>query len=222
MNYLKKILKLTVIFFMVSISIILTIHSNLGASPWDVFHLGLVKHTSLTLGQASQVTSLVVIVIATFVGEYPGVGTIINMYLIGVFIDFVQAINLIPVATVWWEQYLMLFLGMYIMAWGVYFYLAVGLGSGPRDSLMVGLTKRTKKPVWQIRTVMEGSILIVGYFLGGLAGIGTLLTVVLMGPMISHCYKVMNSNLADVQHRTFIDEYHYFKKFFMKKAHVKQ
>ncbi|SMB92859.1 Uncharacterized membrane protein YczE [Desulfonispora thiosulfatigenes DSM 11270] len=211
MIYLKRLLKLTVIFFIISIAIVLTIHSHLGASPWDVFHLGLVKHTGLTLGQVSQVVSLTVILVGFFIGEIPGVGTIVNMYLIGFYIDKIIEYNLIPIATNPLIQYLMLFSGMYIMGWGVYFYLSIGLGSGPRDALMVGLVKKTNKPVWIIRMSMEGLVLLIGYLLGGLVGIGTLITVLFMGSIIQHCFKVAKSDLALIKQRTFVDEYYIIK-----------
>lgn len=215
--YLKKLLQLTGIYFIISLAIVLTLHSNLGVSPWDVFHLGIVNHTGITIGQASQIVSLTVILIGFFIREIPGVGTILNMYLIGYFIDKIIEYNIIPLAHNPLIQFTMLLSGMYIMGWGVYFYLSVELGSGPRDALMVGLVKKTKKPVWIIRMALEGSVLLIGYLLGGFVGVGTLLTVLFMGSIIQHCFKVGKSDLAEINHRTFVDEYHSIKKFLDKK-----
>lgn len=211
-TYLKKILQLTLTYFMIALAIVLTLHSNLGVSPWDVFHLGIANRTSLTIGQASQIVSLMVILTGFVIREIPGVGTILNMYLIGYFIDKIIEYNIIPLAHNPIIQFTMLFSGMYILGWGVYFYLSVELGSGPRDALMVGLVKKTKKPVWIIRMGLEGFILLIGYLLGGFVGIGTLLTVFFMGSIIQHRFKMGKKNLADISHRTFVDEYYFFKK----------
>lgn len=210
--FIKKLLKLILGLFIFSVAIVLTIHSQLGASPWDVFHLGILNYSSLTLGQISQVVGIIIIIFSVLLGEVPGVATILNMYLIGLFIDILQGYNLIPLASTPWQQYLMLFLGLYCFGWGSYFYLEAGLGSGPRDGLMVGLMKKTKQPVWKIRALLETSVLVVGYFMGGVVGIGTVLSAFFIGVAIQHVYNLMKGDPARTKHETFKDYYLVFKK----------
>ncbi|MFZ5944544.1 MAG: YczE/YyaS/YitT family protein [Bacillota bacterium] len=211
MEFAKKLIKLTFGLFIFSIAIVLTIHSQLGASPWDVFHLGLLNYSSLSLGEISQVVGLVIIVIALALGEMPGIATIFNMYFVGLFIDVLRNYHVIPLAQVLWQQILMLLVGIYLFGWGTYFYLGAGLGSGPRDSLMVGLLKKTKQPVWKIRTLLETSVLIMGYFMGGLVGVGTVLVAGLLGFSIQHVYFLMKGNPAEIVHTNVKDYYLFFK-----------
>lgn len=222
MIYFKKSLKLFLGIIFTSFAIVLTIYSQLGASPWDVFHLGLTNHTNLTLGQISQLVSVIAIIISMFFGEIPGIATILNMYLIGVFIDIIQANQLIPIATSTWQKFFMLFLGIYLFGWGTYFYLSTGLGSGPRDSLMIAFMKITNMPVWKIRAILETSVLVIGYFLGGLVGIGTILSAFLIGVAIQHVYNLMKSDPAQIKHTTFKDYYLMFKKIKNTKATIKE
>lgn len=210
----KIIKKLLILFFgllLYSIAIVLTIHSQLGASPWEVFHLGLANHTVLTIGQASQITGLVVIFIGIFLGEIPGAGSLLNMYFIGYFTDLIRQYQLIPYANQWWLQFPMLLLGIYLMGWATYFYLGVGLGAGPRDSLMVGLIKKLKCSLWIVRGLIEGSVLLIGYLLGGLVGIGTVLMTLAIGLAIEHVFKIMKKDASAIRHFTLVDHYNHFR-----------
>lgn len=211
MEFLKKLVILNFGLILFSIAIVLIIHSQLGASPWDVFHLGLLNYSSLSFGQISQIVGLLIIVITIFLGEIPGIGTILNMYLIGVVIDLLRNYQIIPYAYNPWQQYLMLFSGIYLLGWGSYFYLIAGLGAGPRDSLMVGLLKKTGKPVWFIRTLLELSVLILGYLMGGLVGIGTLLNAFLVGFAVQHVFSIMGKSPEDICHVTLQEYYGLWK-----------
>ncbi|NLT95062.1 MAG: membrane protein [Clostridia bacterium] len=212
MVFIKKFLKLMLGLSIFSVGIVLTIHSQLGATPWDVFHLGLRNYSSLTLGQISQIVGLIIIIVNITLGEIPGIATLFNMYFIGLFIDLLQGFHLIPLAKTPWQQFLMLFSGLYLFGWGSYFYMEAGLGAGPRDSLMGGLMKKTKQPVWKIRAILELSVLAIGYFMGGVVGIGTVLSAILIGVSIEHVYKVMKGDPAQTKHQTFKDYYLMFKK----------
>lgn len=216
MFYFKKIINLIVIFLFFATGIVLTVNAQLGVSPWDVFHIGLTNYTNLTLGQASQLTGLIIILISIFLGEFPGIGTFLNMYFIGFFVDLIIKYNWIPETNVIWQQYIMLFLGIYIMGWATFLYLNIGLGSGPRDSLMVGLIKKTRQPLWKIRGFIEGGVLIIGFLMGGIVGIGTVFIAFLTGFVIQHCYNICKKNSNNITHRTLIDEYNIIRKFLRK------
>jgi len=220
--FLKKLVMLIFGLFIFSLAIVLIIHSQLGASPWDVFHLGLINYTTLTLGQISQLVGIIIIFVGMLLGEIPGIATILNMYLIGLFIDFLRGYHIIPLATTPWQQYFMLFLGIYLFGWGTYFYLGAGLGSGPRDSLMVGLLKLTKQPVWKIRGLLETTVLILGYFMGGLVGIGTIFSALFIGYAIHSVYALIKTDPSQIQHTTLKDYYLIFKKMKNTKDDVKE
>lgn len=219
---IKKLITLLPATFLYALAIVLTIHSQLGASPWDVFHLGVTNHTSLTLGQASQLTGLAIIIAGVFLGEIPGLGSLMNMYFIGYFVDIIRKYQLVPYVDQLWQQYLMLIIGIYLIGWATYFYLGVGMGAGPRDSLMVGLIKKTNSSVWLIRAAIEGTALIIGYLLGGLVGVGTIIMTFFIGIAIQHVFKIMKKDPSDIQHTTLLDIYENFKKNSLNKKKIEK
>ena len=108
MNFLKKLIRLVFGLFVFSIAIVLTIHSQLGATPWDVLHLGITNYSTLSLGQISQLVGIVLLLLCVLLGEVPGVATVLNMYLVGLFIDLIRDYNLIPLASSLGQQLFML------------------------------------------------------------------------------------------------------------------
>lgn len=183
-----------------SIGILATLYSKLGMSPWDVLHMGVVKHSSLTLGQASEITGFIIILISVFIGVVPGLASIFNMIFIGVFIDIVQKLAIFRTPDSLIGRILMLGAGILIIGWATYFYLKVNIGAGPRDGLMEGLVKKLNKPVWMIRGSIEALVLIIGYFLGGPVGIGTLITAGTIGFSVQLAFKIGKYNSKDTEH----------------------
>ena len=143
--------KLIIGFIIASIGVVMTINSNLGLSPWDVLHQGLSKITPLSIGGACIVVGLTVVLFSMFLGVNLGIGTILNTILMGVFIDWISYLNIIPLCSNFFTGTIMMILGMFLLGIGTYLYMSCGLGCGPRDGLMVALTKITKKPVKMIR-----------------------------------------------------------------------
>lgn len=206
----QKIASLFLGFLLYAVGILLTIHSNLGTSPWDAFHLGIVNHSSFTLGQVSQLVGIVIIVICIILGEIPGWGTLTNMYFIGFFIDIIQAHQWIGTPDSLLARFGMIFAGIFLIGWATYFYLSAALGSGPRDGLMLALSRKLKKKVGVPRTIIELTVLVMGYFMGGPIGIGTLLTALLVGPAIQLTYAIMGTDARETRHRSLVDDYHKF------------
>ena len=191
--------------FLYAVGIVFTINANLGLSPWDVFHQGLSKLTGITMGQASMLIGLTIVILDWVLGERVGVGTICNMLFIGIFMDFLMLNHLIPVFHNLIAKVLMMLLGMFIIGIASYFYISAGLGSGPRDGLMGALTKRTSKSVRFIRNSIELTVLVIGYFLGGTIGVGTLVMVLGGGYFVQFAFKLFKFDVKKVQHR-FIDD----------------
>lgn len=206
-NCFRKLILLMFGLFLFSIGILLTIHSQLGAAPWDTFQIGFVNHTGLTLGQVSQIVGATIILVNIVMKEVPGWATILNMYFIGYFIDLIEVFWLIPTARGLLGKIVMLMAGIIIMSWGTYFYINTGWGAGPRDGLMLGLSRRLSINVGKARTVIEISVAAAGFALGAKPGIGTILFALLIGPAVQITYRLGGKDPKTVKHRTLVDDY---------------
>jgi uncharacterized protein len=199
------LIRLFVGVFLFAVGIVMTINANLGLAPWDIFHQGLTKLIPITMGQASISVGLILVIVNIFLGERIGWGTICNMLFIGIFMDMLMLNHLIPTFSNRFSSAIMLLLGMFIIGVGSCFYIGAGLGSGPRDGLMVALTKRTNKPVRFIRNCIELSVLALGFLLGGYAGIGTIIIALGIGYFVQFAFKLFKFDVSKVKHR-FIDD----------------
>ncbi|MFW5972777.1 MAG: YczE/YyaS/YitT family protein, partial [Bacteroidota bacterium] len=135
------------------IAVALMIRSELGLGPWDAFHVGLNRLTGITVGSASIAAGVVIVVATLFIGVRPGPGTIANMILIGVFIDIF--LPLTPPASSTWLAFVYFGLGVIGCGFATGLYIAAGLGKGPRDGLMIGVSHRTGWRVGRVRTGIE-------------------------------------------------------------------
>ena len=189
-SILLKLPSLFLGLFMFSMGVVMNLNSNLGMSPWGVFQVGLSQSTSLTLGQISQIVGLGVLVVGWAMGFPPGFATFMNMYFIGLFIDKIIQFSLIPEPTVLVSQLLLLLGAILMIGAGSYFYLNPKLGAGPRDGLMMGLVKKTDLPVYIVRGAIEVTVLVLGYFLGGPVGVGTLVTALTIGYSVQLAFKL--------------------------------
>lgn len=205
-KFILTLLRLLIGLFLYAVGIVFTINANLGLSPWDIFHQGISRLTGITMGQASIIIGVLIIILDWVMGEKIGIGTIGNMLLIGIFMDILMLNHVIPVFNNLIVRVLMLILGMFIIGIACYFYIGAGLGSGPRDGLMVALAKKTNKPVKLIRSCIEFIPLVAGYFLGGTLGIGTLAMMLFGGYFIQLSFKLFNFDIREVKHK-FINDY---------------
>lgn len=190
------------------------INASLGLSPWDVLHEGLAKNIGITMGTASVCIGAVVVIIDALLGENIGWGTVLNMTFIGVFMDLITFSNLVPISNSFLSGIIMLVFGMAFMGFGTVLYMGCGLGSGPRDGLMVAIQKRTKKPIKLIRGTIEIAALIVGYILGGSVGIGTVFTAIGLGYFIQTVFKICNFDSSKINHRFIVDDIRCIKNYF--------
>lgn len=200
-SLLSKIIRMTFGFLLCAMGVVLTINSKLGVSPWDVLHQGLTNITPLTMGQASIIVGVIIVIISIFLGVKVGIGTIANMVIIGYFIDLVIKLNFIPVSNNLFIGLVMMVAGMFFMAMATYLYIGCELGCGPRDGLMVALVRITGKPIWLIRGSIEVSALVVGWLLGGLVGIGTLITAFGIGYCVQIVFKIFKFDVTLLKHQ---------------------
>ena len=203
---LLSLIRLFIGLFLYAVGIVFTINANLGLSPWDVFHQGISKLTGITMGQASIIVGLLIVILDWLLGERVGVGTVLNMLFIGIFMDLLMLNHLVPTFNNIAARAIMMILGMAIIGIASYFYIGAGLGSGPRDGLMVSLTKKTNKSVRFVRNCIEFTVLVIGYFLGGTVGFGTLIMVVGGGYFVQFAFKIFRFDVRKVEHE-FIDDY---------------
>lgn len=159
-----------------------------GVGSWDVLHVGLFNTFGLTIGMWSIILGLLIIIISSFVlRELPKIGTIANMLLTGTFIDLFN--SLIPNVHTAGIQLLYFILGVIILGIGDAIYIAAGLGAGPRDSLMLIAVDKMKLSITVARTAMEFIVAVVGYLIGGPIGLGTVIMVFALGPVIQFAMK---------------------------------
>ncbi len=178
------LLRLIVGLYLFGLGIAFQIRATIGLAPWDVFGRGLANITGMSFGLATVLASALILLLWIPLKQMPGLGTVFNALLIGPFVDL--SLKFVPDAATWglWGQAGWYILGMSIIALGTGVYIGARLGPGPRDGLMTGSVKKFGKPVWLVRTVLEGGATLIGIALGGPVGLGTLLFVVGIGPMV--------------------------------------
>ncbi|MDO4997446.1 MAG: YitT family protein [Neisseria sp.] len=151
----------------------LLVQAVLGSTPWVVFAQGVGLQTGWSLGWATFVISVCVLLLWLPLRQKAGFGTVANMVFIALFLDlFVQYVS--PPASMF-GRVLFCVGGILVIGTASAFYLTCQLGAGPRDGLMVGLCRRTGWRIGVVRTLIEASVCLVGYLLGGTVGIGTLM-----------------------------------------------
>ena len=202
--------------FLYAVGIVMTINANLGLGPWDVFHKGLSITIGITMGQASIAMGIIIVITNYFVGEKLGWGTLSNMLFIGIFMDMLMINNLIPIYHNTILQVIMMLGGMFVIGLASYFYIGAGLGSGPRDGLMVLLTKKTGKSVRFIRNCIEITVSIGGYLLGGYIGVGTIIIALGIGYFVQFVFKLFKFDVKAVKHRYIEDDIKYIKELLVK------
>ena len=187
--------------------IIISINANIGYAPWEVFHVGLAKTTGLSLGVTTIIAGIVIVIIVSLMGEKLGFGTISSMLLTGIFIDIVLFIDFIPVADNIFAGIVMLITGLFFISFGSYFYIKSAFGVGPRDNLMVVLARKIKIPVGVWRCIIELLVTVSGWLLGGMVGIGTVISVVAIGFCIQITFKIFRFDVTSVKHESILDTY---------------
>ena len=181
-----------------ALGVVMTLQANIGYSPWYVFHHGIALNLGLTIGQAGILVSTSMVLIAVFMKEQVGIATLINMVLIGIFIDTYLFLNWIPLMQSFVPGVVMMISGLFILAIATFLYMGAGYGAGPRDSFMVVLTKKTGKPVGLCRSCLEGTVLFTGWLLGGYVGIGTVIAVFGIGVAVQVVFSVLSFDVKAV------------------------
>jgi len=178
----RKALQILIGLELWAVAVALWVHGGLGLGPWDAFHYGLHVQTGMTIGTASIAVGVLILGVTYSMGLRPGAATLLNMIFIGVFIDL--TLPLVPESTSTWLSWTYLIAGLPLCGIASGMYIGAGHGHGPRDGLMMVLTQRTGWPVRRVRTIMEITVLILGWLMGGTVGIGTVVITLLIGPAV--------------------------------------
>ena len=166
--------------------ITLFLRANLGLAPWDIFHKGLSEKFDISIGLVIEGVGLLLLLLWIPLRQRPGVGTILNALEIGFVVNLTKPLIGEPDQLI--VRALMVVAGVLVIGLGSALYIGAGLGSGPRDGLMLGLSKYSIKgrqiSIRVARTVVELTVMVAGLFLGGSIGIGTLIFMFGVGPLV--------------------------------------
>ena len=211
-RFIIRFLNLLLGLFLFALGIVLSINANIGYAPWEVFHVGLSLTAGISIGAASIITGLVILAIVAACGEKIGLGTILNVILIGIFIDLIMIVNVIPMSANFISGIIMLIAGLFIISVGSYFYIKSAFGTGPRDSLMVFIKRKTKFPVGFCRSAIELAATLVGWLLGGMVGIGSVISVIAIGFCIQITFTILKFDVTTIKHETLKQTFDFFAK----------
>jgi uncharacterized membrane protein YczE len=161
----------------------LLIVSFTGASPWSVLAQGISLNVNLSIGIITLFISIGVLFLWVFLDQKPGIGTVLNAVIISVMIDL--CINFVPTPSSFIYQLILAICSVVLVGLGGGIYLVANLGPGPRDGLMIGFQKKTNLPIALVRALLEITVVTIGWYLGGVVGIGTLLFAFGIGPCVA-------------------------------------
>ena len=178
----RRVVQLMIGLTLYGVSMAMLIRSTLGLDPWDVFHAGIATHVPLTFGQVTIVVGALVLLLWVPLRQWPGLGTVANVVVIGVAADIGLALIAAPQDL--WARALMLGSGIVLNGIAGGLYIGSQLGPGPRDGLMTGFARRTGLSIRLVRTTIEVVVLSAGWLLGGPVGLGTVLYAVTIGPLV--------------------------------------
>ena len=177
-------------FALFGLSIDILVQANLGLDSWDVLQMSLTYHLPITLGEASIAVAFLIVLVDLTLGEPLGWGSIANMIFIGVWIDllkpYVPGVPLqLPI------EFGYLLFGTLVMGFATAIYIGVDAGAGPRDTLMLALSRLAKVSLRVARTSIEITVVAIGWILGGPAWVGTLVAALAIGPAVQFAFRVL-------------------------------
>jgi uncharacterized membrane protein YczE len=177
-----RVVRLIVGLVLYGFTMALMVQSSLGLDPWDVFHEGLTHHVPLTFGQVVIVVGAIVLLLWIPLRQRPGIGTVLNVVIIGLAAD--AGIALVYAPEPLWARIALLLVGVVGNGLAGALYIGAELGPGPRDGLWVAIVDRTGVSIRAARTGIEVTVLVTGFLLGGTVGLGTVLYALAIGPLV--------------------------------------
>ena len=179
---MRRLTQLVIGLMLYGVSMAMMVRSGLGLDPWDVFHYGIAQYVHLSFGTVVIIVGALVLLLWVPLRQWPGLGTVTNVVLIGLATD--ATLGLLAAPRPMWARVALLLGGIVLNGLAGALYIGSQFGPGPRDGLMTGLVHRTGRSVRLVRTSIELTVLGVGWLLGGVVGLGTVLYAVLIGPLV--------------------------------------
>lgn len=205
-GYSVRLVRLIFGLFLFALGSFLTIQANIGLASWEAFSMGIANLTGQTYGNILIISGVVILGVDVLLKEKVGFGTILNTILIGVFVDMIQAFEIIPQMHGFLSGVVMLLLGQVSICIGSFFYIGASMGCGPRDALMVALGKRLPNvPIGIVRGCIEGAVLLIGWLLGAKVGIGTVISVFGISFILETTFKILHFNVTNVEHESVVE-----------------
>jgi uncharacterized membrane protein YczE len=189
----RRFTQLALGLFFYGIALAMMVRAAVGVSPWDVLTQGIDRQTGMGFGMITFLVGAVVLLLWIPLRQRPGIGTVANVLLIGPSVEV--GLALIPVQTELPAQVPLFAGGLALLAVATGLYIGAGFGPGPRDGLMTGIQRRTGWPIWVGRSIVELTVLGVGWVLGGNVGLGTVAFALLIGPMVGATLPLLTVRL---------------------------
>lgn len=194
--YVIRLAVFTAGLFTLALGAAIVITANLGSATWDVLHIGLSRITGLSVGRWVQIVGVgMVATTAYFEKKRIAVGSVLNIVLIGFFLNMILDSGLLPEFKELVPRIFMLFGGIVLMGSGSGMYVGSGIGAGPRDGMTLLIARRFSISVRLARTFLEIGALACGWLVGGPVALGTFVTVPLLGPIMQTSLKLTNRQL---------------------------
>ncbi|PVE19279.1 MULTISPECIES: membrane protein YczE [unclassified Arthrobacter] len=188
--FLRRVPQLLVGLFCYGFAIAMMIQAGIGVSPWDVLGQGVALQSGLPFGVATNIIGLLVLLLWIPIRQKPGIGTVLNVALVGPSAEVGLAI--LPMPTELWAQILLFTGGLTLLALATGLYIGARMGPGPRDGLMTGIHRKWGWKIWKVRTLIELTVLAIGWLLGGTVGVGTVAFALLIGPMVNAALPLLH------------------------------
>lgn len=201
-SYLYRIPVLIFGLALFALGLAFIIHSGLGYDSWNVLQHGLTNVLPIGLGVASALVSIVMMIIAMISGEPLGLGTIFNGLSVGMMVQFIMDNHFLNFQDTIFMGGVYLLIGMIILGFASYFYMKVGLGSGPRDSFTVAMSKKTGIKMGYMKSIIEVIAVGIGISIGGRFGIGTVIGAVMTGVITQMVFNLLKFDPRLVKHES--------------------
>ncbi len=181
--------------FLYGMAIAMMMQATIGIEPWDVLAQGITLRTGIPFGLVTDLVGAVVLLLWIPLRQRPGLGTVLNVLLVGPAAQF--GLWAVPQPDELWARILLFGAGLALIAVASGLYIGAQYGPGPRDGLMTGLNARTGRPIWLVRTGIEAAVLLIGWLLGGDVGWGTLAYAACIGPLVHVAIPLFALRLPD-------------------------
>lgn len=210
-QFLLRLIRLMSGYFIYAIGIVFCLQGNLGYSPWDILNNGFSLLVGCSFGTASIPIGFILIVVPVLCKQKIGLGTVGNMIFIGVFCDLLLSSGLIPLMHSWYMGTLFIIIGAAISAFAVYFYVGAAFYAGPRDGIMLLFTEKSGWPVGLCRVLIDVTVSAAGFLMGGYLGLGTVLNVIVTGPLMQPVFRLFHFHSKAVKQELLLDTRRFLK-----------